>query len=118
MWAGFDDAQKQMLLNDGQVALPSDYSDEPYIITRRLIEEGRQNLVLRDPLYLPFPTRFLQGTDDADVDITVAHRLLAHADGPDIRLSLVKGADHRFSDPDCLALIANTVDEVIARANG
>lgn len=115
MWAGFDDAQKQTLLNDGQVALPSDYSDEPYIITRRLIEDGRERLVLREPLPLPFPTRFLQGTDDADVDISVAHRLLAHATGDDMRLTLVKGADHRFSDPDCLALIAHTVDEVIAR---
>ena len=116
MWAGFDDAQRQTLLNDGQVELPSDYSDEPYIITRRLIEDGRNHLILRDPLSLPFPTRFLQGTADEDVDISVAHRLLAHAEGPDMRLSLVKDADHRFSDPDCLALIANSVDEVIARA--
>ncbi len=116
MWANFDEVQRQAILNDGQVDLPSDYSDEPYTITRQLIEDGRQNLVLRDPLYLPFPTRFLQGTADTDVEVTVAHRLLSHAAGPDMRLTLVKDADHRFSDPDCLALIANTLDEVIARA--
>ena len=118
MWADFDETQRRTLLNEGQVALPSDYSDEPYIITRRLIEDGRARLVLRDPLPLPFPARFLQGTEDSDVDISVAHRLLSHASGPDMRLTLVKGADHRFSDEDCLALIANTVDEVIARAAG
>ena len=63
MWAGFDSAQRAALQNEGQLALPSDYG-EPYIITRRLIEEGRENLVLRSPLDLPFPVRFLQGTAD------------------------------------------------------
>ena len=114
MWVGFDDAQRKELMEQGQVALPSEYG-EPYIITRRLIEEGRKTLVLRDPLPLPFPVRFLQGTADADVDMSVALRLLDHANGPDMRLTLVDGADHRFSDPDCLALIETAVEEVLAR---
>ncbi|MGJ8622599.1 MAG: alpha/beta hydrolase [Yoonia sp.] len=115
MWAGFSDAQKQELMA-GQVALPSDYG-EPYIITRRLIEEGRTRLVLRDPLMLDFPVRFLQGTADADVDMSVALRLLDHAEGPDMRLTLVDGADHRFSDDDCLDLITTSVTDVLARAS-
>ena len=114
MWAGFDDAQRKELMEQGQIALPSEYG-EPYIITRRLIEEGRNTLVLRDPLPLPFPVRFLQGTADADVDMSVALRLLDHAEGPDMRLTLVDGADHRFSDPDCLALIETAVEDVLAR---
>ena len=114
MWAGFDDAQKTALDMVEQVALPSDYG-EPYIITKRLIEDGRNHLLLRGPIPLPFPVRFLQGTADADVDISVAHRLLDRAEGPDIRLTLVKGADHRFSDPDCLVLIEKTVEKVLAR---
>jgi hypothetical protein len=32
-----------------------------------------------------------------------------------MRLTLVKGADHRFSDPDCLALIEAAVEDVLAR---
>ena len=115
MWAGFSDAQKAELADAGQVALPSDYG-EPYIITRRLIEDGRTRLVLRDPLPLPFPTRFLQGTADADVKMSVALRLLDHATGPDMRLTLVDGADHRFSDPDCLALIETSIEDVLTRA--
>ena len=114
MWAGFDAAQRRALETDGRVELPSDYSDEPYVITRRLIEDGRTRLVLRTPLPLPFPVRFLQGTADADVSQDVALRLLAHAEGPDMRLTLVKGADHRFSTPACLALIEQSVAEVIA----
>ena len=115
MWASFDEGQRNALTRHGRIALPSDYG-EPYIITRRLIEDGRDNLVLRDPLDLPFPVRFLQGTDDADVSPQVAYRLLDHARGPDIRLTLVKGADHRFSDPDCLGLIVQSVADVTARS--
>ncbi len=115
MWAGFSDAQKADLADKGQVVLPSEYG-EPYIITRRLIEEGRKRLVLRDPLPLPFPVRSLQGTADADVDMAVALRLLDHAESPDMRLTLVDGADHRFSDETCLQLITTSVEEVLARA--
>jgi len=117
LWAGLDDAQRTAFFRDGQVALPSDYG-EPYIFTQRLIEDGRNHLVLRQPLHLPFPARFLQGTEDRDVAQSVALRILDHADGDDIRLSLVKGADHRFSTPDCLALIENSVQDVLDRVRG
>ena len=113
MWTGFSDAQRAELAETGQVALPSEYG-EPYIITRRLIEDGRNHLVLRDPLPLPFAVRFLQGTADADVAMAVALRLLDHAEGRDMRLTLVDGADHRFSDEACLALIAASVTEVLS----
>lgn len=116
MWAGFSEDQRAALVREGRVELPSEYSAEPYVITRRLIEEGRGRLVLRTPLALPFPVRFLQGTADVDVPPSVALRLLDHATGPDMQLTLVKGADHRFSTPDCLALIAASVEEVLARA--
>ena len=114
MWANFSAAQKADLAETGRIDLPSDYG-APYPITARLIEDGRNNLVLCRPLSLPFPTRFLQGTADRDVDRSVALRLLDHARGDDIRLTLVKGADHRFSTPDCLALIETTVAQVLAR---
>ncbi len=114
MWAGFNDTMRTRLMAEGRVDLLSDYGD-PYPITRRLIEEGRQRLVLRGSLALPFPVRFLQGTADADVDQAVALRLLAHATGPDMRLTLIKGADHRFSTPDCLALIEASLEDVLAR---
>lgn len=112
MWAGFTPAQRAALAAEGRVVLPSDYDPAGYVITRRLIEEGRGRLVLRDPLPLRFAVRLLQGTADTDVPPAVALRLLDHATGPDIRLTLVKGADHRFSTPDCLALIELAVAEV------
>lgn len=112
MWGGFDSGQRAALMDEGRIYLPSDYG-EPYLITRRLIEEGRDRLVLRDSLALPFPVRFLQGTADEDVEMSVALRLLDHAEGPDMRLTLVDGADHRFSTPECLTLIERSVQDVL-----
>ena len=110
-WDSFSDAAKQTVMEFGQISLPSEYGD-PMVITRKLIEDGRENLVLRDPLDLPFPARFLQGTADPDVSQDVALRLLEHVTGPDIRLGLVKDADHRFSTPECLDMIIRAVEEV------
>lgn len=116
MWDGFSVAQRQELLRDGRLTVATEYAEEPYVITRRLIEEGRKRLVLRSPLNLPFPVRLLQGTADVDVPPSVALRLLEHAEGPDLRLTLVKGADHRFSSPECLALIVETVTQILPDA--
>ena len=114
-WAGFSDTQRAELEKTGRIALPSDYGD-PYIITKRLIEEGRDRLVLRAPLRLPFPVRFLQGTADTSVRTATAVQLLEHAESPDMQLTLVDGADHSFSDARCLALIVAAIDQVSAPA--
>ena len=112
IWAGFSAVERDRLVREGRVEQPSEYSPEPYVITRRLIEDGRRNLVLRAPLALPFPVRLLQGTADADVPVSVALRLLEHMDCADARLTLVKGADHRFSGPRELALIGKALHGV------
>jgi pimeloyl-ACP methyl ester carboxylesterase len=112
IWAQMTGAQRRLLQEAGRIDVPSDYSDEPYVITWRLIEEGRGQLVLRAPLSLPFPVRLLQGTADTDVPPSVALRLLDHMECPDARLSLVKGADHRFSGPRELALIGKALQGV------
>ena len=118
MWAGFDEAQRQRLREDGKVVLPSDYSDEGYVITRRLIEDGRAQLVLRTPLALNCQVRLLHGTEDADVAMSVPLRIMDHVTCEDLRLTFVKGVDHRFSGPDELDLIWASVLDVTARYEG
>ncbi|MBP1804752.1 alpha/beta hydrolase [Rubellimicrobium aerolatum] len=110
-WDGASEEQKARLMAEGVIHVPSDYG-APYPITRRLIEDGRDHLLLREPLHLPMPTRMLQGSADADVPPATAYRLLDHATGPNLRLTVVKDADHRFSSPRCLKLIAQAIGEV------
>jgi pimeloyl-ACP methyl ester carboxylesterase len=116
MWGSYSEAQKALLQSQGWLAEPSEYSDEPYIITKAFLDDGAHYLVLRSPLNLPFPVRLLQGTADVDVPPSVALRLMDHADSPDLRLTLVKGADHRFSTPACLDLISAAIAEVSGHA--
>ncbi|MBN7783921.1 alpha/beta hydrolase [Ponticoccus gilvus] len=112
-WAGFSEDERRQVMETGQLLMPSAYED-PYVVTRRLIEDGRDNLVLRAPLPMPWPVRLLQGTCDEAVSRETALRLLDHVDGPDVRLTLVKHADHRFSTPETLALIEAALEEVLA----
>lgn len=112
-WAAFGPAERETVLTEGSIALPSAYGD-PYVITRKLIEDGSSHLVLESPLDLHMPVRLLQGTADEDVPVEWAMRLLNHAEGADIRLTLVKAADHRFSTPECLQLIIAAVEEVLS----
>lgn len=115
MWSDFSDAQRASLLSAGHIALPSDYGED-LVITRRMIEDGRRNLVLRAPLPLPFPVRMLQGSADREVPVAVALRLFEHAEGADIRLLLVKSADHRFSTPQALGALVDAIEDVSALA--
>lgn len=112
MWASFSKTQKDKLAESGYLELPSDYDSGPYIITKKLIEDGRKHLVLKSSLKVNFPCRFLQGTADVDVDISVALSLINHIEGSDIRLTLVKDVDHRFSNSSNLNLISKTIHSV------
>ena len=106
-------AEHAAMARDGRIEQPSGYADAPYVFTRRLIEDGRAQQVLNAALHLPCPVRLLQGSADKDVLPAVALRLFGHLTGGDARLTLVQGADHRFSTPECLALIAGTVAQVL-----
>ncbi|MBS0126123.1 alpha/beta hydrolase [Thetidibacter halocola] len=110
-WAGFTEDERRKVMEEGGILVPSAYED-PYVVTRRLIEDGREQRVLTRPLPMPWPVRLLQGTEDEAVSRDTALRLLDHVDGPDVRLTLVRGADHRFSSPECLALIEAAIAEV------
>lgn len=110
MWRSATVAQRAMLTRDGRIEVPSKYADDPYVITRKLIEDGRRHLVLRSPLVVPFPVRLLHGTEDVDVPWEMATRLVRHLDGSDVRAVLVRGADHRMSEPAELNLLAETLD--------
>ncbi|MGX9354774.1 alpha/beta hydrolase [Roseobacteraceae bacterium S113] len=113
-WASFDAAQRAAVMEHGYFDVPSEYG-EPYRITRRLIEDGRNHLVMRTPLTLPYPVRCVQGTQDSSVSTETALRLLAHADCPDMTLTLKRGADHSFSSPECLPIITAAIEDVLAK---
>ena len=112
MWDRFTEAQRRALETNGSLRLPSDYGDDPYPITRRLIEEGRRHLVLDAPIGFAGPVRLLHGMADADVPWRASVDLADRLTGGDVLVALVKGGDHRLSTPEDLARLARAVDEV------
>lgn len=116
LWDRLTEAQREDMRQTGRLTRPSAYGD-PYVYTRRLIEDGEDHLVLTRRLELSCPVRLLQGEADVDVPPSVALSLFAHMQGPDVRVTLVKGADHRFSTPTCLALITASLAEILAEVS-
>lgn len=112
----FDQLSPQLrrdLEKNGRCFLPSAYSASPYPITRTLIEEGRKHLILDATVRTHCPIHVLQGMNDSDVPWTYATRLVEHLAGDPVVLTLVKDAEHRFSRPSDLALLAQAVESLI-----
>ncbi|MFQ5785488.1 MAG: alpha/beta fold hydrolase [Alphaproteobacteria bacterium] len=109
LWDDFGPETRETLLRDGVVHLPSDYGDEPYPITRALIEDGRSHLLLPDVIALACPVRLIQGMKDADVPWRTALRLAERLASDDVEVTLVKDGDHRLSEPADLNRLCRTV---------
>ena len=97
MWKRFTPEIKRELETKGVWARPSQYSPEPYLVTRQLIEEGRHHLLLGGMIETGCPVRILQGVMDPDVPWQHAKALLARFACDDVVLTLVKDGDHRLS---------------------
>ncbi len=115
MWAQFSEDQKKAILEDGALIEPTEYGDDPYTITRDLIEDGRNQLLLRKPIDLCCPVRLVQGMQDPDVPWQTAIRLTEALVSDDVRVDLIKTGDHRLSEPDQLDVITGHLDDVIAK---
>jgi pimeloyl-ACP methyl ester carboxylesterase len=111
LWAQLPDDAKRQIVEQGLWYRPSDYGDDPYPITRNLIEDGRRHLVMRAPLSLPIPVRILQGMKDPDVPWEHALKLAQLIEG-DVTLTLIKNGDHRLSTPEHLRLIEHALNEL------
>lgn len=102
------------IAGQGFYAAPSEYSDELYIITRALIEDGNRQLVLDQPINLDLPVRLIHGAADPDVPWTQSQKLMAALTSGDVELILVKDGDHRLSSQRDLARLAAVVEELAA----
>ena len=111
MWKRFTPAIKRELEQTGVWARPSQYAPEPYLVTRRLIEEGRSHLLLGGMIETGCPVRILQGVADPDVPWQHAKALVARLACDDVVLTLVKDGDHRLSRPDDIERLINAVAE-------
>jgi pimeloyl-ACP methyl ester carboxylesterase len=113
MWKNFPAAVKKEIETKGVWLRPSDYGDgSPYPITRNLIEEGRNHLVLGSAIDLGCPVRILQGAQDPDVPWQQAFALTHRLPADDVVLTMIQDGDHRLSRPQDIARILAAVAEI------
>jgi len=100
MWDAFPPEAKTAIEETGVHLQPSLYSDDPYPITRALIEDGRRHLLLDGTVETGCPVHILQGMEDPDVPWQHAMRLVEHLPADSVQITLVKDGDHRLSRPE------------------
>ncbi|MGE0044517.1 MAG: alpha/beta hydrolase [Hyphomonadaceae bacterium] len=105
LWARLPAEVRQTILKEGRWERPSAYGETPYPITKALVEEGRDHLLMDAPI--PFAGRviILQGQADPDVPWAHAMAVAEKLTAADVEITLIKDGDHRLSRPRDLALL-------------
>jgi pimeloyl-ACP methyl ester carboxylesterase len=113
MWQRMPFELREAVITQGSVRLPSPYSEAGYLITRRLIEEARDHLVMRAPIPIVCPLRLLHGMEDPDVPWETSLALAERVASRDVNVSLIKDGDHRLSRESDLDLLLRTLKSVL-----
>lgn len=107
------EAERQSLAERGYFEEPSEYSAEPYIYTRALIEDGRENRVMQGIIATGCPVHILQGMADTSVPYAHALKLTEHLPADDVVLTLIRDGDHRLSRPQDLERLKAALLEIL-----
>ncbi len=107
-----DAETRQRLAEEGVAFLPNPYGPQPTPVTSAFLEEARRHRVLGGPIPLGCPVRLLHGLEDREVPWRLSLRLAEALESDDVTLTLVKGGDHRLSEPEHLVRLFAAVDDV------
>jgi pimeloyl-ACP methyl ester carboxylesterase len=110
MWKAFSPEIRTQIETTGIWLRPSDYG-EPYPITKELIEDGRNHLLLGGSIEVGCPVRILQGAQDPDVPWRHAFALADRLPCDDVVLTMIQDGDHRLSRPQDIARLIATLKE-------
>lgn len=113
--ARMNDDQKIEMNKCGFIAVANDYSDEPYIFTKALIDDGEDQCLLDSKLNLRMPVCLIQGMKDDDVEWQKAFRIknAVGEKADNVEVILLEYADHRLSTPENLTLIDTKIQELV-----
>jgi pimeloyl-ACP methyl ester carboxylesterase len=111
MWQKFSPEIRREIETKGSWLRPSQYDIAPYPITRQLIDEGRNHLLLGGLIETGCPVRILQGVEDPDVPWGHAVELVSRLAQDDVVLTLVKDGDHRLSRPEDIERLLAAIEE-------
>lgn len=111
MWKELPPEAQREIMEQGVTYRPSEYG-EPYPITRRFIEEGRNHLFKGEPFDPGRPIVILQGLLDTAVPAPHSRKLAEFIAGGWAELIEVADGEHRMSRPQDLELLFATIKRV------
>ncbi len=115
MWREeFGEAERTAVERDGRVTVASEYSEDGYVITRDLLEEAEQHMLLDGPIPVRCPVRLLHGMRDEAVPWETSLLIAEQLEADDVETILVRGGDHRLSEPADLDRLTRTLEELLA----
>ena len=115
MWNKFDTDIRDEIENKGFWNRPSEFENEAYPITLKLIEESRAHLLLDAPIAFPGPVQILYGLADDVVPLDHVMRTVEAIASSALTVTLVKGGDHRLSQDTDIARMRHAVGDVISQ---
>jgi pimeloyl-ACP methyl ester carboxylesterase len=114
IWEGFTKDQRATLEAKGQIKIRNDYDDgQDYVITQKLIKDGRKNLLLRDKIAVNCPVRLIHGLQDTDVPWPISQEISKNLQSADVETTFVKNGDHRLSSSSDLDRLQRTLDALL-----
>jgi pimeloyl-ACP methyl ester carboxylesterase len=110
---GFSEDQKGAIRASGRLEQPSPYGEAPSVTTRAFWESGEALKLLGGDIAIDCPVRLLHGLDDREVPWRVSMRLMDRLRSEEVRLTLVKGGDHRLSRPGDISHLVAAVQSLM-----
>ncbi len=90
---------------------------EVFPITKKLIYDGRNNLLLGQSIEPACPVHIIQGALDPDVPMAFTLKVMQHMP-QHARLTIVKDGNHRLSRASDLELLTRTLEQMLVEVQG
>ena len=115
MWPSFTQEERDTIMREGRLVQPSDYSDEPEVLTRALFDDGRNNLVMTGSVPIHAPIHILQGMNDDAVPWSHAMAFAQQLESKRIEITMTKTGDHRLSTDEDLKRLVEAVENLLTQ---
>ncbi len=104
--------QREEMEREGKIWVHSDYYNNDYPLTMKLIEDGKKHLLMHDRIPLEIPVSLLHGQADDVVPWETSLKIAETVNSEDVTITLIKDGDHRLNRPADTAVLVELVGRV------